>query len=112
MKAIFLIITVVLIGAPFLILSVNASQFNGTCPNNHGGMINDTGGFSCVTTFPCEIELFTWLDQVICPGHMVFHLKAPSIYRSIVNDRCCRISRILITSTCKLDTSIKALDQQ
>ena len=50
MKAIFLIITVVLIGAPFLILSVNASQFNGTCPNNHGGMINDTGGFSCVTT--------------------------------------------------------------
>ena len=35
---------------PCLILSVNASQFNGTCPNNHGGMINDIGGFSCVTT--------------------------------------------------------------
>jgi hypothetical protein len=48
MRAIFLIMTVVLIGAPFLILSVNASQFNVTCPNNHGGMINDTGGFSCL----------------------------------------------------------------
>jgi len=48
MKAILLML--VLIGAPFLIQSVFASQYNGTCPNNHGGMINDTGGFSCVTS--------------------------------------------------------------
>ena len=50
MESIFLIMTIVLIGAPFVVSSANASQFNGTCPNNHGGMINDTQGFSCVST--------------------------------------------------------------
>ena len=44
-----ILLALVLIAAPFLIQTANASPFNGTCLNNHGGMINDTGGFSCVS---------------------------------------------------------------
>jgi hypothetical protein len=48
MKAIFLLTAIIMIGAPFLIQSVNASPMPHGLECNHGGMTNDTGGPSCV----------------------------------------------------------------
>jgi hypothetical protein len=71
MKSRFLIITIVLISLPFLIQNANASQFNGTCPNNHGGIINTTDGFTCVSTGNTT-------DTNFDPWFNITHTKPPA----------------------------------
>ena len=112
MKSTFLIITIVFTGAPFLILSANASQFNGTYPNNRGGMINDTGGFSCVTTTHCNTTAGVFLnksgphDLAACNGHICEQTPMPS--NQIENHKCIEALTPVLglhhaNQTCKTD---------